>query len=338
MMGLASQTFSRPACRRPARVFATVILLALTLAGNLAARETLQAFINGLMLGRQGAVIALNPATGECRAVWNPSVAFDQAFPPGSTAKLVAAAAALEADAVSSADRIYCRRIPELLGDAYHCSHPLAEGPFTLASALSNSCNYFFAELSLRLTSEQLAHEYAAFGFGSAVPGPNPQAEAGQVRIGDGTAQKALATLGEDGVLVTPVQLLLGYAAIANRGPIYWSWPASPNDPERARLIRRVKLRPGTFELLNSALIQCVQSGSGHAAAVPGVVVAGKTGTASAVDHSGVTHAWFVGYAPASAPEIEVVAFLLRGTGARDAAPLAGAILRHYFESKERKP
>jgi peptidoglycan glycosyltransferase len=314
------------------------MLLGFTLAGKLSARETLQPFVNALMRGRQGAVIASNPATGEVRAVWNPSVAFDQAFPPGSTAKLVAAAAALEEGAVSPTDRVYCRRTSELLGDAYHCSHPPAEGPFTLASALSNSCNYFFAELSLRLTSAQLAHEYAAFGFGSAVPGANPQAVTGQVRIGDSAVQKALATLGEAGVLVTPAQLLLAYAAIANRGPVYWSWPASPNVPGKARLIRRVKLRPSTFELVTSALIECVQSGSGHAAAVPGVVVAGKTGTASAIDQSGVTHAWFVGYAPASAPEIEVVVFLPRGTGARDAAPLAGKILKHYFECKERKP
>jgi penicillin-binding protein 2 len=51
-----------------------------------------------------------------------------------------------------------------------------------------------------------------------------------------------------------------------------------------------------------------------------------------------VTHAWFVGYAPAEEPEIALVVFLERGTGAGDAAPLAGKILRHYFTSKGRKP
>jgi cell division protein FtsI/penicillin-binding protein 2 len=67
------------------------------------------------------------------------------------------------------------------------------------------------------------------------------------------------------------------------------------------------------------------------------VRVAGKTGTATVLNQPGVTHAWFVAYAPAKKPEIAMVVFLERGTGARDAAPLAGKILRHYFALKERK-
>jgi cell division protein FtsI/penicillin-binding protein 2 len=98
---------------------------------------------------------------------------------------------------------------------------------------------------------------------------------------------------------------------------------------------RRVKLRPGTFELLNAALVDCVQSGTAYEAAVPGITVAGKTGTATALNGTGITHAWLAGYAPADQPEIAVVIFLERGTGARDAAPLAGKILRHYFTSKD---
>ena len=80
-----------------------------------------------------------------------------------------------------------------------------------------------------------------------------------------------------------------------------------------------------------AGLVGCVEYGTCEAAAVPGVRVAGKTGTATALDGSGATHAWFVGFAPAENPEIAIVVFLDRGTGAHTAAPVAGEILREYF-------
>ena len=79
---------------------------------------------------------------------------------------------------------------------------------------------------------------------------------------------------------------------------------------------------------VGSRLVDCVQSGTCQAAGVPDVKVAGKTGTATALDGSGATHAWFVGFAPAEQPEIALVVFLERGTGAQNAAPLAGKLLR----------
>jgi len=305
---------------------------------GISAREKLQPYVNSLMRGRGGAMIVSNPATGQILAVWNPSGAFDETYPPGSTAKLVASAAALEEGVISPSERNFCHRIPELLGDAYHCSHPPPDGPYTLASALANSCNYFFSALSVRLTSAQLAHWYAVFGFGSPVPGVGSLQTAGEARVGDSTVAKALATLGQESVLVTPAQLLLAYSAIATRGTVFRLWRSSSGGMQTSRVLRRIKLQPKTFELLRSALIECVQSGTGQAAAVAGVPVAGKTGTATSAGGSKATHAWFVGYAPANDPEIAVVVFLERGTGARDAAPLAGKILRHYFALKDQRP
>ena len=91
----------------------------------------------------------------------------------------------------------------------------------------------------------------------------------------------------------------------------------------------RLQLR--TLQTLRAGLEQCVGSGTCQGAAVPGIAVAGKTGTATALEGS---HAWFVGYAPADNPEVAIVVFLERGTGAADAAPLAGAILKEYFTGK----
>jgi cell division protein FtsI/penicillin-binding protein 2 len=314
-------------------VVMTVFLLISLSAPAASARENLQPFLKSVMPGHHGAVIVSNPATGEILAVWNSTEVFERVYPPGSTAKLVTATAALEEGAISPDERDSCHRIPELLGDAYHCSHPPPLGPFTLASAISNSCNYFFSALSLRLTSSQLAHWYAVFGFGSPVDGVG-HGVAGRVRVGGTAREKALAALGEQTVLVTPAQLLSAYSAMATRGTVYRLRAARNGGPPK--VIRQIKLQPGTFELLNAALVECVESGTGHGAAVPGVNVAGKTGTATALNGTRTTHAWFVGYAPTDQPEIAVVIFLERGTGARDAAPLAGKILRHYFSTKDR--
>lgn len=314
---------------RPSLILCVFLSICLS-ASAASARGRLQPIVNSLMRGHHGAVIVSNPATGEILAVWNPTEGFDRVFPPGSTAKLVTSAAALEEDAISPGERDTCHRIPELLGEAYHCSHPPPDGPFTLASALSNSCNYFFSALSLRLTSTQLAHWFAVFGFGSPVDGMG-HGVAGQIRVGGTPREKALAALGEQTVLVTPAQLLLAYSSMATRGPVFRLWQTGAG----RKVTRRINLRPGTFDLLNSALVNCVRSGTGHAAAVPGVAVAGKTGTATARDGTRATHAWFVGYAPADHSEIAVVVFLERGTGQRDAAPLAGEILRRYFAVKD---
>jgi cell division protein FtsI/penicillin-binding protein 2 len=302
------------------------------------AQQRLQPFVKALMRERRGAVIVSNPMSGEILAVWNPEAAFGRGYPPGSTAKIVEAAVALQEGLISPRDQIHCRRVPELLGEAYRCSHPQAVEPFTLVTALANSCNYFFAALSVRLTSASLAHGYAVFGFGSPAEGPGLSANPGQVRIGDGPAAKARAAVGEGAILVTPAQLLLAYSAIATRGAVFRFWKPSAGRNTARRLSRQVKLRPETFKILAEGLEECVRSGTGQGAAVEGVRVAGKTGTATSRDGSGVTHAWFVGYAPADAPEIALVVFLERGTGAADAAPLAGRILRHYFTSKGQRP
>jgi len=286
-------------------------------------------YVRTLMRRRPGVALVTNPATGEILALSNPEMAFERAFPPGSTAKIVAAATALEEGLISPRDHIFCHRVPPLLGEAFHCSHPQPGGAFTVTTALANSCNYFFAALSTRLTVEALAHGYAVFGFGSPVAGPNAAGSAGQVRVDGDAVAKAQAALGERTILVTPAQLLLAYSAIATRGAAFSFWQGS--ETRHPSPLRRVDLRPETFNTLEAGLEECVRSGTGQGAAVEGVRVAGKTGTSGIPGGTGATHAWFVGYAPVGVPEIAVVVFLQRGTGARDAAPLAGKILRRYF-------
>jgi cell division protein FtsI/penicillin-binding protein 2 len=313
-----------------------ILFLLFPLAPSLHAEQNFQSFLNELMRERKGAVIVSNPETGQLLAVWDAPAGFAAAFPPGSAAKLVASTAALEEGVISPWDRVLCRRVPELLGEAYHCSHPLAAAPFTVSSALANSCNYFFAQLSVRLSSLALAHWYAVFGFGTPDDSGEGRRNSGQIRVGDDPADKARAALGEGTVTATPAQVLLAYSAIATGGKVFRLEP-SAGKRRSPSLLRTIRLQPTTFAVLRAGLEECVRSGTCQAAAVPGIRVAGKTGTASGLDGSGKTHAWFVGYAPAESAEVALVVFLDRGTGTRDAAPLAGQILNRYFAGKRRR-
>lgn len=284
------------------------------------------------MAGKGGAVIVSDPRTGQILALWNSQCAFKEAYAPGSTAKLVASTAALKEGIISPSEKILCRRVPRLLGESFHCSHPPAFLPFDLAGALANSCNYFFSELSTRLSSSALAHWFAVFGFG----GAGDEASPGEVRIPDEPREKALAALGEQGVTATPAQVLLAYSAIAAQGKVFRL--IMPGQRKAPSLDRVVGLRKSTFAVLTEGLSDCVKQGSCQAAAVPGVAVGGKTGTAPALDGSRVTHAWFVGYAPVEAPQVALVVFLKGGTGGAAAAPLAARILRQYFTQKPHSP
>ncbi|HUI41661.1 MAG TPA: penicillin-binding transpeptidase domain-containing protein [Terriglobia bacterium] len=309
--------------------------VAVTLAGGsrLEAQKSLQSTLDALTAGRRGSAIAINPASGEILAAWNLRAATEDAYPPGSAAKLVAAAAALEEGLMTPRDRIVCRGAPPLLGPAYHCAHPPALEGFTLSSALANSCNYFFTVVSLRLNAETLIHWYSVFGFGAAVEVDGRPTAPGRVRVAPGARGKALAALGEEDVVATPAQLLEAYALIANRGAAWGLWTGK-TAPHGSDPVRRVTLKAATYNTLTEGLVACVQFGTCQAAAVPGVRVAGKTGTATALDGSGATHAWFVAFAPAERPEIALVVFLERGTGAHSAAPLAGKFLRRYFAAE----
>jgi len=293
------------------------------------AGNSLQSCLDVLVANQRGSAIVIDPATGQVLAAWDLQSAVSDAYPPGSAAKIVEAAAALEEGVLAPGDRIACRGVPPLLGASYRCAHPPAREGFTLRPALANSCNYFFAAVSLRLSAEALLHWYSVFGFGTAVTLDGNPTAPGRLSRASGARSKALEAVGSEGVLATPAQLLEAYCLIANRGgaPRLWT-DASPRSsaPER-----QIKLRPTTYGAILGGLVDCVRSGTCQAAAVPGVEVAGKTGTATALDGSGATHAWFAGFAPAERPRIALVIFLDRGTGARNAAPLAGRLLRHFF-------
>jgi penicillin-binding protein 2 len=150
-------------------------------------------------------------------------------------------------------------------------------------------------------------------------------------------------SIGQGYVATTPLQMLLVTSAVANGGNVMA--PRVVRDiidangrvvtPFKAKVARQLGVSDDNLALLREGMQQAVSWGTAKTAAVDGVNVAGKTGTAEfGPDLGGGTyqsHAWFTGFAPAENPEVAVVVFLQQGNGAKNAAPVGGRILGYYF-------
>lgn len=256
------------------------------------------------VLGREaGAILVLDVREQAVRAVVHPQVAFGSAYPPGSLMKIVIAAAMLESRVVSPRETLVCADRLDVAGRAYTCGYPGGHGRVDLRAALVRSCSIFFYALGARVSDDAVLRVGRSLGLGSAAGCPYGGATAGRLRLEPSQRLRALALVGEGGtVTASPWQITV--------------------------LVERVARRPGrTWGFLREALREAVARGTGTPAAVSGLAVAGKTGTAAWGD--GLTHGWFAGYAPAAAPRVVVVVFLERGSG-HDAAALAGRMFRAW--------
>lgn len=281
------------------------------------------------------------------------SRAVAELFPPGSTFKVVTAAGAIENghDPSSTWPNPNELDLPQTTATIENFGGSTCPGgsQITLAQALTVSCNVVFGEVGLELGPEPLADQAHAFGFGpdvstNAVPFdihfqegifPDPS------YFADREPAVAISAIGQDQVAANPMQMALVVSAVGNRGVLM-----------RPRLVQQVRDQNGqvvqTFEpdewgrpmsaesaaQLTAMLVSVTEpGGTGTAAALPGVDVAGKTGTAQHGEGED-PHAWFVCFAPAQAPEIAVAVVVLNGgnlgseaTGGQVAAPIARAVM-----------
>ena len=332
-------------------------------------------------LGRlPGGVVALDPRTGEILAmVANPSYdpndlashdlkqvraararllrdpdkpllsrAVQELFPPGSTFKLVTAAAALENG--MKPDTKFpnppALKLPTTTHELHnfggeHCLGGAAQ--LTLAQALEVSCNVVFGEIGLRLGAEKLVEQAQRFGFGQEIPLEIPFATGRIPPVKDfanALPAVAFSAIGQQSVGANPLQMALVGAAIANGGVEMEPRLVKEIRDPSGRVIKSFGPKPWgrpisetTARQLTQMMIKVVESGTGTAAQIPGVTVAGKTGTAETT--SGKPHAWFVCFAPAKNPRIVVAVMVLNGgslgseaTGGHVAAPIARAVVR----------
>jgi peptidoglycan glycosyltransferase len=248
-------------------------------------------------------------------------------YPPGTTFNLVVMAAALEEGLTTPHEVFHDEHgHAEVDGVTVHCAnHPGIEA-LDLFHAAAYGCNVAFAQLSQRLGSERLVHYARQFGLGRA-PQLQIPTEAGQVAGTPSLSPETLILTGLGGgeVLVSPLQMALVAAMVANDGQMPSpSLLLSPTGPAQPVVSQE------TAHLVRQAMILAVTEGPAAQARLPGTTVAGQVGTTEAGDDSD-PHAWFVGFAPAGLSETPRIATSVvvehGGSGEQIAAPLAAQLL-----------
>jgi peptidoglycan glycosyltransferase len=281
------------------------------------------------------------------------SRASDELFPPGSSFKIVTASAALEngfgPDSTWPNPRELDLPLTDETLENFGGSHCSGGAPtITLASALQQSCNVTFGEIGLELGADRLAEQARVYGFTPEagedlipfdipwVSGvfPDPATFEGR------DPAVALSAIGQQDVATNPLHMALVAGAIGNGGIMM-----------RPRLVTEVRdpsgrvvaefgpevfsepLSPQNAAALTAMMVSVVDAGTGTAARIPGISVAGKTGTAQHGEGED-PHAWFVSFAPAGAPQVAVAVIVLDGgslgseaTGGQIAAPIARAVI-----------
>jgi peptidoglycan glycosyltransferase len=266
-------------------------------------------------------------------------------YPPGSVFKIVTAAATL-ATGLAGPDEPLIPGPAELALPQSTRTLPNYDGEpcgpndqTTLSDALRISCNTAFGWLGLEMGDDALREQAARFGFGQQLEIPlvvTPSAVPEEMD----EAQTALAAVGQFDVRVTPMQVAMVSAAIANGGtlvrPQLVDTVRAPDltiieRPEPEAIGRAVG--PEVAAQLNDMMQAVVESGTGRAAAIPGVGVAGKTGTAQTGNETD-PHAWFTAFAPADDPQVAVAVVVENGgtlgsetSGGRVAAPIARDVI-----------
>ena len=265
------------------------------------------------------------------------------AYEPGSTFKILTAAAALDAGVTTPEDHFYCSAKINVDGDTIRCWGRPHEAE-TMAQGLQNSCNPVFVELALRLGSERFYQYLRAFGLGSRT-GVDLQGEASGILIAEKNVKDVdLARIGfGQSIAVTPIQLLTAACSVINGGrlmqPYLLEEAISPDGTVLYRTQPKAVSHPiseETSATMRKLLEQVVSIGGAKNAAVAGYLVGGKTGTAQVYKEgkivSDVHIGSFLGFAPADDPRIALLVIVDEADapvdyGGTTAAPFAGQIL-----------
>ncbi len=289
------------------------------------------------------------------REVWEKNPVTLYTYEPGSTFKMIIAAAALEEGVVRPADWFYDPGYIVVKGRRIYCWERKGHGSESFAQAVENSCNPVFIQVGQKLGKEKLYKYVRGFGFGVPTGIDLPGEEAGVIVPENKASELDLATMSiGQSIAVTPVQLLTAVSAIANGG--YLMQPHVVRAVEDAsgktiqevspRVIRQV-ISSETARQLSGILEKVVLEGTGRRALVEGYRVAGKTGTAQVPGPGGYMEgkyvASFAGFAPADDPRIAVLVVVAepRGGeyhGGEVAAPAFSAVVRdtlRYLEVPE---
>jgi penicillin-binding protein 2 len=343
---------------------------------------------------RAGAVIALAPRTGEVLAFYS-GPAFDPnvftrgirkaewqaltadprkpmqnkglqgTYAPGSTIKPFLALAALEEKMQEKGKTVPCPGSYRLGNRVFRCWKEKGHGVVDMYRALVQSCDVYFYTLGLKLGPDRVAKLEKDAGLGTItgidlpgerrglVPDTEWKRTVSKERWQD--YESVLLGIGQGSVHLTPLEMSVGYAALAAGGEVMRPRVVSKvigrdgkvrvQAPE---MLRKLPWNPENVEFIRKALAGVVNDyGTGGAAKLPGIVVGGKTGTAQVASVKGKMiksedlpyeirdHAWFVAFAPADDPQIVVAAMVEHGGhGGSAAAPIVKAVMQEFFRTR----
>jgi peptidoglycan glycosyltransferase len=338
--------------------------------------------LRGLGTNVQGSVVALEPSTGKVLAmVSNPTYdpnrlathdfgeaadiaeqleddpnqpllnrAIQTRLPPGSTFKIVTAAAAIESGAYTSADSMVpggaTYQLPLTSGDSGLIDNDARDCgtnriPFT--QAMGQSCNTSFAALAVEVGADKMLEQAEAFGFNAEyLEDLAPQAES-NFPEGMDQAETGQSGFGQFEVSSTPLQMAMVMAGIANGGTVMRPYVVDEVRSPDLDVLEKTEpenyseaVSPETADVLTQLLTYTVSSGTATPAAIPGVDVAGKTGTAQSGLDDVPPYAWFVSFAPADDPQVAVAVMIQKADiprGEIAGGALAGPIAKSVMEA-----
>ena len=330
---------------------------------NLTIDNDLQQYAYNQLDGRKGAVVALEPATGKVLAMvsypdFDPSAQSMEAnwssiveredspllarasqglYPPGSTYKIVTAAAAYENGLAAETfhDEGKFKRGNLDVDNFGKASY----GDIDMKRAFEVSSNVAFCTLGYEMGPEKVTAAAEQFGINRdlELDIPTSKSQIQYKKMNEEDA--ALVSIGQGQLLMTPLHVAMMGAAIANDGKMMKPYLVDTVTTNSGMTLSTTKpvvfsdaVGPSCAELVQGLMEGVVQNGTGKSARISGITVAGKTGTAE--NETDQDHAWFVGYAPAENPQIAVAVLLEYdgGAGGANAAPIARNVMSRYLK------
>jgi penicillin-binding protein 2 len=345
-----------------------------------------------LLDGREGAIVVLDPRSGEVLALasfptYDPNKFITRFSPeewmelinredhpmenrairgmyaPGSIFKLAMALGALDAGVITEQTSFFCGGAANFYGRPFNCWQRGGHGALSLTDAIRYSCNVYFYNAGRRLGIDRIAESAKRLGLGEKtgidLPGekeglvPTPEWSQSTRKTEWYAGETISVSIGQGPLVVTPVQVAVHTAIIANRGrgvvPRLLLSPSLSQEQPAAKGMSASpaeKIRPELFETVIRGMWKSVnEEGTGRGAKVDGFDVCGKTGSTQLISREQAeklgkqikTHSWFSGFAPRDKPQIVVTVLVeYGGMGGAAAAPLAKELFSLYREKNDR--
>jgi penicillin-binding protein A len=326
---------------------------------------------------RKGAVVALDPRTGAIKVMasvpgYDPNdvrrnsgfTALNRdldapllnrvtqsGYPPGSTFKVVTAIAALDSGRYTPESRISGRNGKVISGVPLNNDGGESFGDITLTDALTHSVNTVFGEVGEKLGKDTMRTYMRRLGFEEPVEVDLPadeRAASGErnskrriIPATSGSVDVGRMAIGQDKLTVTPLQMAMVAAAVANGGKLMKPHIGDRIVDRDGRTVNRIEpqemsqvMSSDTASKVGAMMAQVVKEGTGTAAALEGIDVAGKTGTAEVDRRCGPNQLWFIAFAPVQDPRVAIAATVECGTGfgGTVAAPIAKAVMQELLK------